>query len=228
MQFDLVIENWLLFYGGVKITLMLMVVVCASSFVIALPLAVLRAYEVAGVRWIIHGYTRVVRGTPLLVQVYIIYYGLGQFGFIRETVLWVVLSEAMYCLILGLIINNTAYLIEILRGSIHEIPAGIVEAGKAMGMSRTMMLRLVILPIAIRRSLPVLSNEVIFVMHATAVASTITIVDILGAGRALNGTYYVAYEGFITAALLYILISYSISWLFRRLERRYLAPLAMS
>ncbi len=228
MHFDLVFENWALFYGGVKITLMLMVVVFASSFVIALPLAVLRAYEVPGVRWVIHGYTRVVRGTPLLVQVYIIYYGLGQFGFIRGTPLWVVLSEAMYCLILGLIINNTAYLIEILRGAIREVPGGTVEACEAMGMNAAQTLLLVILPIAVRRSLPVLSNEIIFVMHATAVASTITIVDILGAGRALNGSYYVAYEGFITAALLYILISYSISWLFRGLERRYLTPLAMS
>ena len=228
MHFDLVFENWALFYGGVKITLMLMVVVFASSFVIALPLAVLRAYEVPGVRWVIHGYTRVVRGTPLLVQVYIIYYGLGQFGFIRGTPLWVVLSEAMYCLILGLIINNTAYLIEILRGAIREVPGGTVEACKAMGMNAAQTLLLVVLPIAVRRSLPVLSNEIIFVMHATAVASTITIVDILGAGRALNGSYYVAYEGFITAALLYILVSYSISWLFRGLERRFLTPLAMS
>lgn len=228
MQIDLIIENWTLFYSGVKITLMLIVVVFASSFVIALPLAVLRAYEVTGVRWVIHGYTRVVRGTPLLVQVYIIYYGLGQFGFIRDTPLWVVLSEAMYCLILGLILNNTAYLIEILRGAIREVPAGVVEAGKAMGMNRVQMLLLVVLPIAVRRSLPVLSNEMIFVLHATAVASTITIVDILGAGRALNGSYYVAYEGFITAAVLYFLITYSISWLFRRLERRYLTPLAMS
>ena len=179
-------------------------------------------------RWVIHGYTRVVRGTPLLVQVYIIYYGLGQFAFIRDTPLWVVLSEAMYCLILGLVLNTTAYLIEILRGAIREVPAGVVEASEAMGMNRTQMLLLIILPIAVRRSLPVLSNEMIFVLHATAVASTITIVDILGAGRELNGTYYVAYEGFITAAVLYVLITYSITWLFRLLERRYLAPLAMS
>ena len=216
------------FRGAYLAILMLMLIVFSSSFVIALPLAVLRAYEVAGVRWVIHGYTRVVRGTPLLVQVYIIYYGLGQFGFIRETPLWVVLSEALYCLVLGLILNNTAYLVEILRGAIREVPTGIVEACKSIGMSPAQTLVLVVLPIAIRRSLPVLANEIIFVMHATAVASTITIVDILGAGRALNGTYYVAYEGFITAAVLYILIAYSISWLFRRLERRYLAPLAMS
>ena len=228
MQLDLIFDNWLLFYAGAKTTLMLMLIVFSSSFVIALPLAVLRAYEVAGVRWVIHGYTRVVRGTPLLVQVYIIYYGLGQFGFIRETPLWVVLSEALYCLVLGLILNNTAYLVEILRGAIREVPTGIVEACKSIGMSPAQTLVLVVLPIAVRRSLPVLANEIIFVMHATAVASTITIVDILGAGRALNGTYYVAYEGFVTAAVLYILIAYSISWLFRRLERRYLAPLAMS
>ena len=228
MQFDLIIKHWMLFYSGVTTTVMLIAVVFASSFVIALPLAVLRAYEVAGVRWVIHGYTRVVRGTPLLVQVYIIYYGLGQFGFIRDTPLWVVLSEAMYCLVLGLVLNTTAYLIEILRGAIREVPAGVVEASEAMGMNRVQMLLLVVLPIAVRRSLPVLSNEMIFVLHATAVASTITIVDILGAGRALNGTYYVAYEGFITAAVLYILITYSISWLFRLLERRYLTPLAMS
>ena len=228
MQFDLIIKHWALFSSGVSTTVMLIAVVFASSFVIALPLAVLRAYEVAGVRWVIHGYTRVVRGTPLLVQVYIIYYGLGQFAFIRDTPLWVVLSEAMYCLIFGLILNTTAYLIEILRGAIREVPAGVVEASEAMGMNRTQMLLLVILPIAVRRSLPVLSNEMIFVLHATAVASTITIVDILGAGRELNGTYYIAYEGFITAAVLYVLITYSITWFFRLLERRYLTPLAMS
>ena len=121
----------------------------------------------------------------------------------------------------GLILNTTAYLIEILRGAIREVPAGVVEAGETMGMNRIQTLLLVVLPIAVRRSLPVLSNEMVFVLHATAAACAITIVDILGAGRALNGSDYVAYEWFITAAVLYILITYSISWIFRLLERRY-------
>ena len=166
------------------------------------------------------------RGTPLLLQVYIIYYGLGQFELIRSSILWPFLSEASLCIALGLILNNTAYLTEIIQGALREIPRSTIEASRSLGLSRSKTLFLVECPIALRRSLPALSNEFIFVMHSTAVASTITVIDILGAGRKLNASYYLAYEGFVTAAVLYIAIAVTASQIFRMLERRYLAPLS--
>ena len=165
------------------------------------------------------------RGTPLLLQVYIIYYGLGQFEMVRTSIFWPWLKEAWFCIAFGLILNNTAYLTEIIQGALRAVPRGLIESARALGMSPTKIFILVSCPIALRRSIPALSNEFIFVMHSTAVASTITVVDILGAGRKLNASYYLAYEGFITAAVLYVTIAFSASYGFKALEKRFLEPL---
>jgi arginine/ornithine transport system permease protein len=167
-------------------------------------------------------YCYVFRGTPLLVQVYILYYGLAQFQSIRESVLWLLLGNAYSCAIIGFTLNSAAYGAEIYRGALVNLDKGEIEAASAYGMTRAQVIRLIALPQAFRFSLPAYSNEVIFLLHASVVASTITIVDILGAGRKLNSTYYVV-EGFLTAAVLYMAVVLFITLVFRNAERKFLA-----
>ena len=225
MHLDLIFEHWRWFLDGYKITLILLITVFSISMLLGIMLAVFRSSDASKLSRPIRGYTYFMRGTPLLLQVYIIYYGLGQFEIIRASIFWPLLREAWFCIALGLILNNTAYLTEIIQGALRAVPKGMLESARALGMSPTKTFLLVTCPIALRRSIPALSNEFIFVMHSTAVASTITVLDILGAGRKLNASYYLAYEGFVTAAVLYVSIAFSASYVFIVLERRFLKPL---
>ena len=160
------------------------------------------------------------------MQTYLIYYGLGQFDAVRESWLWdPILSSAWWCALIAFTLNTSAYSTELLRGAIVDTPKGEVEAAIATGHSYFSRMRRIILPSAFRRAIPAYSNEVIFMLHGSAVASTITLQDVLGVGRWLNGRYYLAFEGFITAALIYFLIVLCIVAVFRRLERRFLGHL---
>jgi len=150
----------------------------------------------------------------------------GQFTVVQESFLWEpILSKPWWCVIIAFTLNTAAYTTELLRGAIADTPTGEVEAAIATGHSYRSRLRRIILPSAFRRAIPAYSNEVIFMLHGSVIASTITLQDILGVGRWLNGRYYLAYEGFITAALLYFLIVLCITWAFRGFERRYLRHL---
>ena len=195
LDFVLIAEHWPLFLQGIGYTLLIVVVSLIVGGLISLPLAVARANRVPILSQIIWGYVYVFRGTPLLVQLYLIYYGLGQFEAVRESFLWPVLRDPLYCTFISFILNTAAYTTEIFRGAIEAVPWGEVEAAKACGMSGWQRNTRVILPNALRRALPAYSNEIIFMMHGSVVASTVTIVDILGAGRQLNAKYYLAYEG---------------------------------
>lgn len=221
MDIPLILENWPLFMEGLFNTIWLVGLALVLGGLLAIPLAVTQAYKVPILGKISFGFSYALRGTPLLVQLYIIYYGLGQFEAVRNSIFWPFLQKPHFCALLGFSLNSAAYASEIIRGAIIRIPKGSIEAAEAMGMSRWLMIRRIILPIAYRRSLFAYSNEVIFMLHGSVIASTITIIDILGAGRRLNSQYYVVYEGFITAALLYMAIVAVISIAFRWIEKRY-------
>jgi arginine/ornithine transport system permease protein len=221
LDFMLVFEHWDLFLTGVWNTILLVVVSLLIGGALSIPLAVARAYRKPVLNEIIWGYVYVFRGTPLLVQTYLIYYGIGQFDVIRESFLWPFLREAWWCALIAFVLNTAAYTTEIFRGAIESVPYGEVEAAKACGMSPGLRLRRIILPSAFRRALPMYSNEVIFMLHGSVVASTVTIVDILGAGRTLNAKYYLAYEGFIAAAILYIALVFMITRGFKVWEKRW-------
>ena len=165
------------------------------------------------------------RGTPLLIQMFLVYYGMGQFEWLKTTFLWEYFKEAHFCALLVFALNTGAYTTEIFRGSIVNTPRGEIEAAKAAGMSRLLMLRRIILPSAFRRALPAYGNEIIFMLHGTALASVITIVDITGAARIVNSRFYSPYEAFVTAGLLYMAITFSLVWVLRKLEHRWLAHL---
>ncbi len=223
MDIGLIIEHLPLFFEGVWTTLSLVGLSLLCGLSLAIPLALVQAYDVPVLGRMAGAYCYMFRGTPMLVQLYIIYYGLAQFDFIRESLAWYALSSAYFCAFLSFTLNSAAYVAEIYRGAIVNLDKGEIEAAVAYGMSRSQAIRLIVLPQAMRNSLPAYSNEVIFLIHASVIASTITIIDILGAGRKLNASYYVVYEGFLTAAVFYLVIVMIISLIFRKLEARLLA-----
>ena len=225
LDFVLIIQHREMFAAGVGYTLLLVAVSLVIGGALSLPLAVARAYRTPVVNQVVWAYVYLFRGTPLLVQLYIIYYGVGQFEIVRESVLWLVLREPLWCTLIAFVLNTAAYTTEIFRGAIEAVPYGEVEAAKAYGMSARLRTSRIVLPNALRRALPAYSNEVIFMLHGSVVASTVTIVDILGAGRILNSKYYLAYEGFLAAAVLYMLLVYAITRGFRIWERHWHAHL---
>ena len=225
VDFVIIAQHWEMFLTGIGYTLLIVVVSLVVGGALSLPLAVARAYRTPIVNQIIWGYVYVFRGTPLLVQLYLIYYGLGQFEAVRDSFLWPVLKDPLWCTLISFVLNTAAYTTEIFRGAIEAIPYGEVEAAKACGMSNWLRTTRIVLPNALRRALPAYSNEIIFMVHGSVVASTVTIVDILGAGRILNAKYYLAYEGFLAAAVLYMILVLFITRGFKLWEKHWHAHL---
>ena len=185
--------------------------------------------RVARTRWYValpaRVYIYVFRGTPLLIQMYIIYYGLAQFEVVRESLLWLVLREAYWCALLSFALNTAGYTGEILRGAIANTPYGEIEAARSVGMSRRQIHSRIVLPSAFRRALPAYGNEVIFMLHGSALAGVITLVDLFGAARIVNSRHFVPFESFIAAGAFYLCLTFVIAWGFKRWERRWHAHL---
>ena len=226
MNFELVFRHWDLFLSGIWVTLHLTALALLFGFLIALPASLSLARR-SRFSPLVRAYVYVFRGTPLLVQTYLIYYGLAQFDFVRESWSWVFLREAWWCAVIVFSLNAGAYAAEILRGAIATTPKGDIDGARALGLSERQVTWLVLLPSALRRALPQFGNEVVFMLHGTVVASIITIQDILGVGRTVNAKYYIAYEGLLSAAALYMVITFTLGWVFRRVEKRYLRHLVM-
>jgi arginine/ornithine transport system permease protein len=224
MKFDLVLRHWDLFLSGIWVTLHLTALALIFGMLIALPASLSMARRTR-FSPLVRGYVYVFRGTPLLVQTYLIYYGLAQFDFVRDSYAWPLLREAWWCALIAFSLNSGAYTAEILRGAIKTTPKGEIEGAKALGLSERKVTWLVLMPSAMRRALPQYGNEVVFMLHGTVVASVITIQDILGVGRTVNAKYYIPYEGILTAAVLYMIITFVLVWTFRLVERRYLKHL---
>ncbi|SNR84407.1 ABC transporter permease [Puniceibacterium sediminis] len=226
IDFVLIYDNLGRFFDGALVTLQLTFLALLVGGLIAVPLAIARAYRKLFFSPVIRVYTYVFCGTPLLVQVYLFYFGLGQFKAVQESFLWdPILSSPWWCVVIAFTLNTAAYTTEFMRGAIETTPHGEVEAAKASGMSALTRMRLVILPNAFRRSLPAYSNEVIFTLHGSVIASTVTLQDLLGVGRWLNGRYYLAYEGFLTAMIFYMAIVLLITVALRLAEKRLLGHL---
>jgi arginine/ornithine transport system permease protein len=215
-----------LFLGGVWLTLKLLLISLTLGLLLAIPLGLMRVAKqplINAPAWL---YTYVIRGTPMLVQLFLIYYGLAQFAVVRDSLLWPYLSSASFCACLAFAINTSAYSAEILAGSLRTIPAGEIEAAKAVGMSRFKLYQRILLPSALRRALPQYSNEVIMMLHTTSLASIVTLVDITGAARTISSQYYLPFEAFISAGLFYLGLTLLLVRLFKMSEGRWLAYLA--
>ena len=225
-DYNVILQNLPLYFGGVLVTLKILLISLAAGLALAIPLGLMRVSKSPLVNFPAWLYTYVIRGTPMLVQLFLIYYGLAQFEAVRESALWPYFSSATFCACLAFAINTSAYSAEILAGSLKATPHGEIEAAKAMGMSRFKMYRRILLPSALRRALPQYSNEVIMMLHTTSLASIVTLIDITGAARTVSSQYYLPFEAFITAGLFYLCLTFILVRLFKLAERRWLAYLA--
>ncbi|MGV8843717.1 MAG: ABC transporter permease [Pseudomonas sp.] len=228
MMFDYAViwDSLPLYLSGVLVTLKLLLIALALGLAAAIPLGLMRVSRSAWVNFPAWLYTYVIRGTPMLVQLYLIYYGLAQFEAVRASVLWPYLSSATFCACLAFAINTSAYSAEILAGSLKTTSHGEIEAAKAMGMTRATLYRRILLPSALRRALPQYSNEVIMMLHTTSLASIVTLIDITGAARTVSSQFYLPFEAYITAGLFYLCLTFILVRLFKLAERRWLAYLA--
>jgi len=231
MTFDigLVFESIPKMLVGLGLTLELLLL----SSVIGLVLAVITLLMRISGRWFLVTpavvYIYIFRGTPILVQIFVIYYGLPQFEFIREGVLWPFLREPFWCCILALSLNAGAYVSEILRGGVLGVDKGLLEAASALGISKTHRFIYITSPIAIRLSLPAYSNDIISMTKATALASTVTLLDMTGVARTLVAQTFAPYEIFISVAIIYMVIAWMVQKGFGMAENRmsrYLKPMA--
>ncbi|WP_045408817.1 ABC transporter permease [Vibrio jasicida] len=221
MDFSLIIESIPVYLDGLWTTVWLVALALVIGLCVSIPLAIARNstnYALSLPSW---AFIYFFRGTPLLVQLYLIYYGMDQFFPVKDT-LW---EHAWFCALVAFVLNTSAYTAEIIRGAINGLPKGEVEAAKAYGMSKFMTYRRIILPSALRRALPAYSNEVIFMLHGSAVAGIITIMDLTGAARLVNSRYYAPFESFLTAGLFYMGLTFIILWCFKIAEKRFLAYL---
>ena len=228
MMFDynVVWESLPLYLSGVLVTLKLLAISLFFGLLVAVPLGLMRVSKIASVNLLAWSYTYVIRGTPMLVQLFLIYYGLAQFDAVRESMLWPWLSSATFCACLAFAINTSAYTAEVIAGSLKATPPGEIEAARAMGMSTTTLYRRILLPSALRRALPQYSNEVIMMLQATSLASIVTLIDITGAARTVNAQFYLPFEAYITAGVFYLCLTFILVKLFKLAERRWLSYLA--
>lgn len=205
---------------GIPLTLQLSVMALVAGFILAVIIATAASSQYRLLRWVANAHTEIFRGTPLLVQIFLIYYGLGQIPGLRQSVLWSFLREPYWCAILALALNTSAYTAEIIRGAIQAVPASEIEAGRACGMSGFLLRRRVIWPIALRQGLPVYSSEVILMLKATSLASIITLTEVTGIAYKLISSTYRVMEIFAVTGALYLTLTFLISLGFSLIERR--------
>ena len=203
------------------VTLKLLSVSLIFGLAIGLLFAILRLNKNPIINKFAYGYSYIFRGTPLLVQIFIIYFGLGQIEYFRSTFLWVVFKEPYWCAIIAFALNTGAYTSEILRSAFQTIKPGIIEAGKSLGISNKIIFYKIQIPVAIRQSLPAYGNEIILMMKGTSLASTVTLMDITGVAKHIVSTTYKPLEIFITAGCIYLFMTFLIHNLIKYLEKKY-------
>ena len=221
MDLELMISSLPKLLNAAVITLKLLSVSLIIGLLLGLFFAILRLNKNIFINRFAYGYSYVFRGTPLLVQIFIIYFGLGQIEYLRSTVLWVILKEPYWCAIIAFALNTGAYTSEILRSAFQTIKPGIIEAGKSLGISNKIIFYKIQLPIAIRQSLPAYGNEIILMMKGTSLASTVTIMDLTGVAKYIISTTFKPIEVFIVAGGIYLFMTFVIYNVIKFLEKKY-------
>ncbi len=220
MSFVFFAESFVAMLAGLPLTLKLAATAIALGACLALVIAMMRLSGNVVLDWIARIYVFVFRGTPLLVQIFIIYYGLSQFPAIRHSFLWPILREPYWCAVIALTMNTAAYAGEIIRGGLLSVPHGQIEAAKACGMSRFTAFRRVVMPLAIRQALPAYGNEMISMVKATSLASIITLMEVTGIAAKLIAESYRAIEVFVVAGAIYLSINFILTRLLLLAEYR--------
>jgi octopine/nopaline transport system permease protein len=220
MDYDFLSDTFVSLIAAIPMTLSLAATSTVLGMVLALLLALCRVSGIPPLDWFARLYVFVFRGTPLLVQIFLIYYGLSQFPAIRHGFAWPILRQPYWCAILALTINTAAYGSEIIRGGLLSVPHGQVEAARAAGMSRFMLFRRIIMPLAIRQALPGYGNEMISMIKATSLASIITLMDITGVAAKIISETYRAIEVFVVAGAIYLVMNFALTRLVQFVEYR--------
>ncbi len=221
IQNSLIYKNFFLVLSGLDNTILLLLISLPLGFVLALLFALGRVSKIKLLSRTIASYIFVIRGTPLLVQIYLIYFGLGSVKFIRESFLWYALKEPFWCGVIALTINTVAYGAEILRGGIQSIEKSQVESGLSLGFGKFLLLRKVILPIAIRKVLPSYGNELILMVKATSLVSLTTYMEMTGIARKIMAKTFAPVEAFIAAGILYLFLNFLMVQFVKYLEWKY-------
>ena len=221
MDFELMINSFPKLLNAAVITLKLLSVSLIIGLFIGLLFAILRLNKNILINKFAYGYSYIFRGTPLLVQIFIIYFGLGQIEYLRSTFLWVILKEPYWCAIIAFALNTGAYTSEILRSAFETIKLGLIEAGKSLGISNRIIFYKIQIPVAIRQSLPAYGNEIILMMKGTSLASTVTIMDLTGVAKYIISTTFKPIEVFIVAGGIYLFMTFCIHNLIKFLEKKY-------
>jgi len=221
IQNSLIYKNFFLVLSGLDNTILLLLISLPVGFVLALLFALGRVSKITLLSRTIASYIFVIRGTPLLVQIYLIYFGLGSVKLIRESFLWYALKEPFWCGVIALTINTVAYGAEIFRGGIQSIEKSQVESGLSLGFGKFLLLRKIILPIAIRKVLPSYGNELILMVKATSLVSLTTYMEMTGIARKIMAKTFAPVEAFIAAGILYLFLNFLMVQFVKYLEWKY-------
>ncbi len=218
MNWDVIIDMTPKLAEGALLTLELLFLSAAAGLCLAVPMAIARVSKTFWINMWPRAYIFFFRGTPLLVQLFLVYYGLSQFEAVRGSFAWLVLRDAYSCAVITFTLHTAAYISEILRGAIQAVPVGEIEAARAVGMRPKQVYTSIVLPRAFRMALPSYGNELILMLKASALASTITLLDLTGVARTLYAKNYLPVETFVTAAAFYLIITYVLTRMVRLLE----------
>ena len=221
MDISLMITSLPKLLSAAVITLKLLSLSLFFGLFIGLLFAILRLNKNVFLNKFAYGYSYVFRGTPLLVQIFIIYFGLGQVEYFRSTFLWTIFKEPYWCAIIAFALNTGAYTSEILRSAFQTIKPGVIEAGRSLGISKKIIFFKIQIPIAIKQSLPAYGNEIILMMKGTSLASTVTLMDLTGVAKYIISTTFKPIEVFIVAGGIYLFMTFVIHNLIKYLERKY-------
>ena len=221
MDLELMTNSFPKLLNATLITLKLLSVSLLIGLFIGLFFAILRMNKNSFINKFAYGYSYVFRGTPLLVQIFIIYFGLGQIEYLRSTFLWIVLKEPYWCAIIAFSLNTGAYTSEILRSAFQTIKPGFIEAGKSLGLPRKVIFYKIQIPIAIKQSLPAYGNEIILMLKGTSLASTVTLMDLTGVAKYIISTTFKPVEVFIVAGGIYLFMTFVIHNLIKYLEKKF-------
>ena len=220
MDFDLMISSFPKLLDATLVTLKLVSLSLFLGIFLGTFFAILRIGKNKTLKIFSYYYSYVFRGTPLLVQIFIIYFGLAQIEYLRSSFLWVILKEPYWCAIIAFTLNTGAYTSEILRSAFETIDKGYIEAGQSLGIPKNKIFYKIKLPIAIRQSLPAYGNEMILMLKGTSLASTVTLMDLTGVAKFIISTTYKPIEVFIVAGSIYLFITFLIHTFINLIERK--------
>jgi polar amino acid transport system permease protein len=224
MDFEWLVTYQEYFLPALQTTLELLLYSGLLGFVLALLVGFARLSKQPFIAWFALSFTNTIRGTPLLVQIYVLYYGLGslfaEFPSVRESFLWDYLRDGFWYVVLALAISVAGYVGEVIKGGLRGVPKGELEAARALGMPWFLMVRRIWLPRALQILLPSLAGETVLLLKSTALASTVAVMDVLGAANFVRTQTLRTYEPLLVTALVYLVLALLIEYAFRRLARR--------